>query len=196
MSKPPVTDAMKFRAIRGFSHSPTPEEAKDEADSVTCKDYDDWVTDSLKGRKDARIRANIDYTDIEHPTARVFRTGIRSIRDGKPSEEFLRLLDRIADQADKGIDALTLVFPKDFPIPIRITQLNSARECLQIAQEFRRFMSKQDPRRISFSEAKKRFKIEAESRALPLTPKKIDRALEQYDLDFPARNPGSPDETA
>lgn len=176
-------DKRVMKAILGKAQPLTPDEIEGEL-SQTAGDYDDWVAEALHARIQGRIQVGPDGCSPEHPTARVFRVGIESIRDGKTSEVFLTLLEQIAERAESH-DMLNLVFPETFPRPILDRQLAAAEKQFLIIYAFRDYVRSKVARNLPYSEIKKRFKINMQERGVDA--KAVDRALDVYGIDFSAR---------
>jgi len=97
MSRP--DDEKIIRAIIGKEATLTDEESRAELDAMTAEDYDDWVSRAAKDRDQGIVHLDPTGQFAEHPTTRLFRIGIESIRAGKPSEAFVRLLEKIGNRA-------------------------------------------------------------------------------------------------
>lgn len=180
MSKRTITDKMKIGAIIGYESTQTPEEAHADVDSTTAEDYDVWILAALDSRKKPRIQVDGTGKNVEHPTARMLRLGIESIKVGKPSSFFLELLEALAQQAEE-YDVLSLCFPGDFPEPIGPDTIKTADTYLWIAEEYRAFVRTNGKSGKSFSEVKGQFKRKMESDSTPISSKTVDRALKKHD---------------
>ncbi|GAC1415056.1 MAG: hypothetical protein NVSMB6_17300 [Burkholderiaceae bacterium] len=102
--------------------------------TTTAEDYDKWFIQAVRERKEERIQKG--YGAIQHPTSRMFEIGIDSIRQGKPSEQFLRLLEKIANKAEDK-DVMTLLFPKGFPRRIKKSTVRAAQRDAGIVEDFK-----------------------------------------------------------
>lgn len=160
----------------------TPDEIEEE--NLTSGDYDDWVEQALHDRIQSRIQIGPDGCNPEHPTARVFRFGIESIRSGNTSEVFLVILEQIAELAE-SYDMLSLVFPETFPRQILDKQMAAAKKKYFIISAFFDFVQLKAARNLRFSEIKKQFKIKMQIRGIDT--KTVDRALEDYNINYPSR---------
>jgi len=179
-----LTEAAKAKAVIGWECTLTLEEVQAEADSMSREDYEEKnVINALEKRFDGRIDL-----DAEHPTAKVFRCGIESIRTGKPSEIFLQLLELIADSADSvtSDDVLAAVagFKKILPKTMR-----AAKRDKRIADEFKKSVKEGDAAGIEFSEIKcQKYHGFMKQQADKGNDKKtVERALVKYGMSFPAK---------
>jgi len=109
-------------------------EAQHELMAMTAEDYDKAFLQAVRERKQELIQRG--YGDIQHPTKRMFEIGIDSIRQGKPSEQFLRLLEKIANAAEDR-DVMNLVFPKAFPRHIRKNTVRAAWRDAKLVEKFK-----------------------------------------------------------
>lgn len=179
-------DEKIIRAIVSPGYTLTAEEAQAEIDATTADDYDDWILSALHARIEGRIQFDEDCKGVEHPTARLFRIGIRSIQAGKPSSAFLVLLEQIAERAET-LDVLHEVLPDVFPTAIKPKQMKAADDQAGIASEFKEFVKTHSPRGLSFGEIKAKFKIHMETQPQPISSKTVDRALETYGINWQAK---------
>jgi hypothetical protein len=186
MSKSAITDKMKMGAIVGHPRNQTPEEAQADVNSTTDEDYDLWILAALDSRTESKIQVDGTGKDVEHPTARMLRLGIESIKVGKPSSFFLEVLEALAEVADTH-DVLSLCFPGDFPDAIAPGKMKAADTYLWIVEEYRAFVSANGKSGKSFSEVKGQFKKKMESESIPVSRKTVDRALKEHGLDWPAK---------
>ncbi len=178
------TDAQIIQAITGRECPLTAEETQEDHASISSDDYDQWIMDALLDRQAGRIRRSLDRMQVEHPTARVFRLGIESIQTGKTSEVFISLLEQMAERAERH-DALSEIFPEDFPTKILQKQMKAANQELLLAKIYRAFASKH--KKLPFKAMKEGYRILLEKRRRQIHPKMIDRALKAYGLDWSAK---------
>lgn len=177
------SDDQILQAIVGRTIELSADEALAETKATTADDYDNLVYSALLARQLGKIQRD-DGGTIEHPTVRVFRLGIESIRAGKSSPIFLGLLDEFAKRA-KSNDALHLVFPRDFPKPISKRQMHSAEKRDWIVRKYVTFLVKHSRRRNNrFGDLKEEFKKRMEIESI--SPKQVDRALDHAGINFPA----------
>lgn len=190
MSKGRVDDKLIMRAIVGRECVLTPQEAQAEMDSTTSEDYDSWIKAALRAREESRIQMDIAGDHVEHPTARVLRLGIESIKAGKPSSLFLELLELMAQQAVDH-DVLSQGLPTDyFPTLITPKSMKAAENSAWIAKEFRKFIAARMKSGRSLTRLRRDFKMKMDEIADPVSWKTIDRALEQHGLTWPAKPRG------
>ena len=161
-------------------------EAQAKTELTTADDYDNWVLNAIHARDKGRVQLDSDGREMEHPTAKAIRTGVASIRAGKPSEVFLLILEEIANRAETH-DVLHLVFPNDFPKVVRPKTMQTAKDRLRIVNAFRKFVELSQSKYRTLAELKSQFKIEMGSEGIH--PATVDRAFEAYDIDF-AATPG------
>lgn len=180
-------DTRIINAIVGHASVPSEEEAQATIDATTADDYDDWILDALNARAEGRIQFDGHGRHVEHPTTRVFRLGIESIREKRSSPLFLDLLEQIAKRAETH-DVLHQTFPDTFISPIKSAQMTATTEHRMIANDFREFVKKWSDR--PFSETKEQFKINKQMEQAPIHPKTIDRALEAHGLNWKGK-PGT-----
>lgn len=105
--------------------------------TTTADDYDKWFMQAVRERKDERIQKG--YGTIQHPTTRMFEIGIDSIRQGKPSRQFLRLLEKIANKAEDK-DVMALLFPKSFPRRIKKSTVRAAQRDAMDVERFKNYI--------------------------------------------------------
>jgi hypothetical protein len=177
------SDALVVAAVLGNECILTDEEAETELDRITPDDYDDYILNAINDRRIGRISPSKESTRVEHPTARVFRIGIESIRARKSSQIFIDLLVSIAERAEEK-DVLKFVFPETFPKTFKKSQMTSVNEDLKIVKDFDNYVRKN--KTLPLNEIKEDFK-KSQQRLLKQTdPKKIDRALANYYMDWKA----------
>lgn len=165
-------------AIIGKEATLSETETRAELDAMTAEDYDDWFIRALDDRNHGRVQMDPTGKYPEHPTTRLFRIGIESIRAGKPSEAFLTLLEDMADSAETT-DVISAVYKTT---PIKHATLQAASDYDAIASEFRLFVKEHHLRGTSYSTIKELFKKRS-----PHDSKKIDRALKQHHMDWEAK---------
>lgn len=185
-----MDDKLIMRAIVGREFVLTPQEAQAEMDSTTSEDYDDWIRAALHARGELKIQRGIAGDHVEHPTARVLRLGIESIKAGKPSSFFLELLELMAQQAVDH-DVLSQGLPTDyFPTLITSKSMKAADNSAWIAEEFRKFIAAHMESGRSLTRLRRDFKMEMDKITDPVSWKTIDRALKRHDLTLPAKPRG------
>lgn len=186
MIKDTITDKMKIGAIIGCESTQTPEDAQADMNSTTAEDYDVWIRAALDDRNKSKIHLDGTGKKVEHPTARMLRLGIDSIRVGKPSSVFLKFLEALAQQAE-GHDVLSLCFPGDFPDSITPEMMKAANNHYRIFEKYRAFVRANSKKGESLSEIKGQFKIKMELNSSPVSRKTVDRALEEHHVDWAAK---------
>lgn len=174
------TDKQILRSINPPICTLTSEEAQAEIDATTAYDYDDWIMNAMLAREAGKIQLDQDGKSLEHPTARLFRIGIESINEGKPSPLFLILLEQIAERAEAK-DVLNLVFPEEFS-KIAQKSMTAASNHAGIVEDFKKFVLHSKPNQ-SFSEIKELFKKHP-----TIHPKELDRALEVYGINWKGKS--------
>lgn len=177
-------DTKIIRAIIGRTCKLTPEEVKAEENAITSEDYDQWVLHALQARIRGDIQRDANGDNVEHPTTRVLRIGIESIKSGKPSSLFLELLELIANSANAN-DVLRFAFSDVFK-PISTAQMKAADDYAWIADEYRNFIDKRS--RVGQGDLdgmKEVFKKDMEIQGV--SAKTVDRALEMAGLNWPAK---------
>ena len=178
------SDTKIIRAIIGRTCKLTPEEAQAEESAITSEDYDQWVLHALQARIQGDIQRDANGENVEHPTTRVLRIGIESIKAGKPSSLFLELLELIANSANAH-DVLRFVFSDVFK-PISTTQMKAADDYAWIVDEYRNFIDKRF--RVAQGDLyslKEVFKKGMETKGISV--KTVDRALDMAGLNWPAK---------
>ena len=150
--------------------------------------YDDEMEKAISDREEEITHSMGNVDEHEHPTARIFRLGVESIRQGRPSETFLGLLELIGSAAGER-DVLQLVFNGVIKKPVLKRSLRAAAMNDRIIQDFidhvGEYLSHTKlPRhygitRFNFAEAKESFKRQSTHHA-----KAIDRALSKRNLDY------------
>lgn len=126
-----------LRSISTPSVSPSNSEAAHDRNTTTASDYDEWFMDAMLARQEENIQRG--YGTIQHPTTRAFQIGIDSIRQGKPSELFLSLLEEIAKMAEDK-DVLALLFPEDFPRRIKTSTVRAAQRDMALVEQFKSYL--------------------------------------------------------
>ena len=182
-------DKKKIKAIIGFESAITSEEAQGELDATTADDHEASVINAIERRAQGGIALA-----AEHPTTTVFRRGIESIKAGKPSEVFLKLLEDIASAADKdNLDALALTMPTLFK-PITKTTLQAATLYKKIADDFREAVKDGNAKGHDLRKIKRdpMTGFVARQGKAGVETKTIERALKKYELDHQAKRPGRP----
>jgi hypothetical protein len=109
-------------------------EAHQESMSTTVEDFDRMFMQAIRERKSELIQKG--YGEIQHPTKRLFEIGIDSIKQGKPSKSFLRLLEAIGNKAEDK-DVMTLLFPEGFPRSIKKTTVRAAQRDAIAVENFK-----------------------------------------------------------
>lgn len=190
----PSEDA-KVRAVIGYECTRMPDETDDEAQAAlypaTPDDYEKDVIWAIEKRIERRIGL-----DTEHPTAKVFRHGIASIRAGVPSEMFLQLLELIADTADSSNDDgresrdVLSVLPGFGTITAK--SIRTAKRDKRVADDFRTCLQEGTAKGKTFSEIKCHpiDGFMAQQAEIGNHQKTVENALAKYDFDIPAKKPG------
>lgn len=181
----PMSDsAKKINAILGRSSILTAIELQAEENATTSDDYDTWVLDAVHARLNGKIDLDAHGTTVEHPTTRLFRIGIESIKAGKASALFLLLLEEIANRAETH-DVLCMVFPNEFTRKVTRAQMNAADNQQWIASEYQKFIAKHHVKKAcTLDVMKEMFKKTMEVQGI--SAKTVDRALEQSGLNWHA----------
>lgn len=178
------SDTKIIKAIIGRTCKLTPEEAQAEENATTSGDYDEWFLHALKARIEGDIQRDANGEYVEHPTTKVFRIGIESIKAGKTSSLFLELLELIANNADAR-DVLRFGLPAAFK-PISNKQMKAADDYVWIADEYRNFVDKRfRAGQGDLDSLKEIFKKDMETKGIGA--KTVDRALDRAGLNWPAR---------
>jgi hypothetical protein len=179
------TDEQIFVGIIGVEMDLTDIEAREEVRSTKSHHYDDWVFNALRDRKRGRIQSGSEEGKMEHPTTRVFRLGIKSIREGTPSEIFLTMLEEIGKRASM-YDVLREIFPRDFPHVIDDLQMSAAEDRERIANQFRAQVRKNKGKQ-PFNKLKAKFKIDRQQDTKPSQPDTVARALKEAGMDWKSK---------
>ncbi|MBX9900356.1 MAG: hypothetical protein K2Y28_06180 [Burkholderiaceae bacterium] len=132
--KPKSHEEKVLRSISKQPYSISELEAHQELMSTTSEDFDQMFMQAIRQRKNELIQKG--YGEIQHPTKRLFEIGIDSIKQGKPSKSFLRLLEAIGNKAEER-DAMTLLFPEGFPRAIKKTTVRAAQRDAIIVDNFK-----------------------------------------------------------
>lgn len=125
------------KVLRVISTAPvqiTEDEYQHESDTITSRDYDRFFLQAMRERKEECIKAG--YGSIKHPTTRIFEIGIDSIRAGKPSRQFLRLLAKIGEMAENK-DVMAALFPNAFPRRIKTSTVRAAQRDAKLVADFK-----------------------------------------------------------
>lgn len=175
------TDNQIIRSINPPTITLTSEEAQAETDATTFDDYDDWIVSAMIAREAGKIQLDQDGKTVEHPTTRLFRLGIESINEGKPSPLFLILLEKIAERATNK-DVLHLVFPEEFTKIAKVS-MDAADNYAGIVDDFKRFIQSHSKSNLSYSEIKALFKKHP-----TIPPKELDRALTAHGINWKGKS--------
>lgn len=176
------TDDQIFAGIIGVEHVLSDEESQAEINATSSDDYDEWIRNALYDRKKGRIQLENGEGKSEHPSARVFRLGVESIKAGKPSELFIMLLEQIAARSEI-YDVLRFAFPRDFPSTVDDNQLSSAGNRARIAKLFRERVKERRGKQ-PFNEVKAKFKKDMQRRSPQTMPDTVSRALKEAGMDW------------
>lgn len=193
----PTSEAL-IRRLASQGNTATVEEVRDDQNSMTADDYDEWVWQCVHDVYIGRIQVGEDPEKVEHPHERLHRLGALSINEGKPSQLCLFLVEKI----QSGAKLPDLKHPNE--------AMKVAQRRLNIAIEFKKFLSAYlaNPpllvkkisnfkmgessahriSKISLQDAKRRFKLAHQE----YTPRQIALALKEYHLDFHAYAVASP----
>lgn len=182
-------DKKKIKAIIGFESAITPDEAQGGLDATTADDHEASVINAIERRAQGGIALT-----AEHPTSTVFRRGIESIKAGKTSDVFVRLLEDIANAADeRNLDALSLTMPHIFK-PITDAALRIAKRDKKIADDYREAVKDGDAKGHDLREIKYGAMtgfVKRQNRH-GNDIKTVERALKKYELNIQVTRPGRP----
>lgn len=134
----PASERAVLKMLSQKAGKVTPADVLIDQRATTADDFDDWFKQALVDRIQGRIASS--GSTVEHPTARLLNIGIDSIRAGKPSDMFLRLLELVAAEAEDR-DVMNLVFPTEVKIVKRVSLIAARREATIVAQ-FRNHLAK------------------------------------------------------